>query len=263
MSQMKNHLSGLKAPSAAPSSSSAGYSRPDGGQRDEAYRELRRLLILQQIAPGSRLTEAEWAQRLSVNRSALREALVQLEVEGLIVRGPKAGSFVPHLTLDDEREVLIVRFALESTAIDLVCGAGLNTPEGLKRMQDACDLHQHLIDENYHLGSAEADWRFHESLVEAANNTRLAMAYRHAPLCLLHPHVRCGRAWALRSRKTVEEHAAILQTILAGDASKAKRLLRSHLFGYWEEDRKGQKETPGGTETGNGPSSATPSDIGS
>ena len=187
-----------------------------------------------------------------MNRSALREALVRLEAEGLVQRGPKSGSFVPHLTLDQIREVVIVRFALESTAIELICEEGRNTPESLKRMQDACNVFERLIDENYHLSVAEADWRFHESLVEAAGNKRLAMTYRHAPILLMQAHVRCGRAWAQRARKTGEEHSAILKAILAGDVSKAKKFLRSHLFGYWEEDRKSSDEAAGGAVAAGG-----------
>jgi DNA-binding GntR family transcriptional regulator len=222
------------------------YPPPDGWQRDEAYHELRRLLILQQIPPGSRLTESEWAQQLGVNRSALREALVRLEAESLVERGAKLGIFVPNLSQEDEREVLIVRFSLERTAIELICQAGQNTLKYLQRMQDACTLLEHLIDENYHLSSAEADWRFHEALIEAARNRRLAIAYRHAPVQLLHPHVCSGKAWAHRSRKTVAEHSAILSAILAGDVPKAKQLLRSHLFGSWEQDRESsQKAKPG------------------
>ena len=228
------------------------YPPPDRGQRDEAYHELRRLLILQQLAPGSRLTESEWARELGVNRSALREALVRLEAEGLVQRGPKLGSFVPKLTRADEREILIVRFSLERTAIELICDAGRNTPECLQRVQDACNLLEQLIDENYHLSSAEADWRFHEALIEAARNRRLAVAYRHAPVLLLHPSVRHGRAWAQRSRQTVADHSAILKAILAGDVSKAKQLLRSHLFGHWEEDRKSSDEAAGGAVAGGG-----------
>jgi len=214
------------------------YPPPEGGQRDAAYHELRRLLILQQVPAGSRLTESGWARRLGVNRSALREAFVRLEAEGLVERGAKPGYIVPDLTLDDEYEVLVVRFSLESTAIELVCQTGRNTPAGLKRMQNACNLLEHLIDENYHLSTVEADRRFHESLIEAAANRRLAVAYRHAPLPLLHPYVTRGAAWAWRSRRTVEEHAAILKAILAGNVSQAKGLLRTHLFRSWQEDRR-------------------------
>ena len=71
----------------------------NGSQREQAYHQLRELLILQQLTKGARLSESEWTDRLNVNRSALREAFVRLEAEGLIEAGPKSGYVVPALTL--------------------------------------------------------------------------------------------------------------------------------------------------------------------
>lgn len=203
-----------------------------GFQREAAYRKLRRLLILQQIPAGSRLTEAEWTGRLDVNRSALREAFVRLEAEGLLKIGAKSGYFVPELGADDVFDVLSVRLALEGAAIELICRAGLNTPEHLARMQDACDLFEHLVNEDYELSAAEADWRYHEELIEAAGNRRLAIAYRHAPLLMQHPHIAWGAEWVRQLRQNIGEHRAILKAILGGDVDEAKKLLRTHLLAY-------------------------------
>ncbi len=207
----------------------------DDSKRSLAYQQLRRLLILQQIVPGSRLIETEWALRLRVNRSALREALVRLEVEGLIVKGPSTGYSAPEITMHDIQEILIVRFALESSAIEIVCREGLNTPEHLIRMKQACDALEQFCREEYHLSEVEADWRFHEALVEASQNRRLAIAYNHAPLPILHPDITWGTQWAERVRLTISEHRAILDAILGDHVARAQTLLREHLTAYWED----------------------------
>ena len=207
-------------------------------KRDLAYHQLRRLLILQQIPAGSRLTESEWTLRLSVNRSALREAFARLEAEGLIGLGPKTGYVVPDLTLQDIYEVITVRFALESSAIEVLCQAGLNTPQHLRRMREACDLLERLVADDYQLSTVEADWRFHEALVEATGNRRLAIAYRHAPVTLFHPDTTCGPQWAERTRQTIQEHRAILAAILEGHVPRARELLRTHLMDAWEERKR-------------------------
>lgn len=208
---------------------------PEGHKRDVAYNQMRRLLILQQVPPGSRLTEAEWSQRLGVNRSALREAFARLQAEGLIQAGAKTGYVVPELRREDIFEVLWVRLALEGSAIEIICEASLNTPQRLERMQGACDLLEHLVDQEYHLSTVEADWRFHEALIEASGNRRLAIAYRHAPVPILHPDITWGATWVQRSQQTVREHRAILAAILQGDIAGAKALLRTHLVGPWEQ----------------------------
>ncbi len=69
----------------------------NGSLREQAYHRLRRLLILQQIPEGQRLRETEWAERLGVNRTALREAFARLEAEGFIELGAKTGYFIPVL----------------------------------------------------------------------------------------------------------------------------------------------------------------------
>jgi DNA-binding GntR family transcriptional regulator len=190
------------------------------------------------------LTEADWAQRLRVNRSALREAFARLHAEGLIEAGARTGYLVPELSRQDVFEVLSVRLALESSAIETICQAGLNTPQRLKRMQEACDLLEHLVDEEYHLSSVEADWRFHEALIAATGNRRLGIVYRHAPVPMITPVETWGAAWAQRSRLTVSEHRAILAAILDGDPDAAKGLLRSHLLGPWQGPEKPEPRRP-------------------
>jgi DNA-binding GntR family transcriptional regulator len=206
----------------------------NGGKREHAYQRLRRLLILQQIPPGSRLTEAEWAVRTGANRTALREAFARLEAEGLIQFGAKTGYVVPVITPEDIREVLDVRAALEGKAIELICRAGVNTADHLKRSVDSCSMMEQLVDDDYHVTTVEADRRFHEALIEAAGNRRLAIAYRHAPLMMVHPEITCGPEWTHRVRLTIQEHYAILEAIFRGDESGAQRLLRTHLYGNWE-----------------------------
>src|SRR4051812_4393484 len=90
-------------------------------QREQAYKALRRLLILQQIEPGQRLREPQWAERLQVHRSALREAFARLEAEGLVERGAQTGYFVPRLTAADLAEVMKLRLLFECLAIDEIC----------------------------------------------------------------------------------------------------------------------------------------------
>lgn len=205
----------------------------NASKREVAYERLRRILILQQVPEGVRLRESEWTRRLNVNRSALREAFARLEAEGLIVAGEKTGYFVPILVMEDIVEVVVVRIALEGAAIELICEAGLNTPEHLKPLQDACDLMERLINEDYHLSVAETDRRFHAAIIEASRNRRLAIAYQHAPLPIVHPDIVDGRQWASRVRQTHEEHSAILAAMLAGQVTEAKALLRAHLTSSW------------------------------
>ncbi|HPZ99992.1 MAG TPA: GntR family transcriptional regulator [Phycisphaerae bacterium] len=198
-------------------------------QRDQAYYRLRRLLILQQTPEGKRLREAEWAEKLGVNRTALREAFARLEAEGLIEKGPITGYFVPELTHAEILEICEVRVLLEGGAIERICRLGLNTLRVLKPLRQACDQLERLLEEAYYLGVAEADRRYHEALIQAAGNKRLSMLYERAPLPIIPPNIVSGAEWNATVRRTLEEHRGILDALLAGDKNTALETLRTHL----------------------------------
>jgi DNA-binding GntR family transcriptional regulator len=198
-------------------------------QREQAYQGLRRLLVLEQVPAGERLRETEWAERLNVNRAALREAFARLEAEGFIRKGAKTGYFVPDLGTQDILEIIEVRIMLEGGAIECIIREGHNTPRELKGMREACEQLERLVREEYLLGVAEADRRFHEALIEAACNKRLTMLYQRAPLPIIHPVILSGEQWKARVQKTLEEHRAVLTAVMEGNVSQAQQLLRIHL----------------------------------
>ena len=195
-------------------------------QRESAYRSLRRLLVLQQIEPGQRLREPQWAERLRVHRTALREAFARLEAEGMIVRGAQTGYFVPELTVADYAEIAKLRLALECLAIEEVCAAAA---PGLAAMEQACDEFARLTEGGYSLGAIEADRRFHEALIDAARMRRLSGLYQRAPLPLIHGDTEDPGCWREACLRTLDEHRKILAALAARDAAGAKRVLRAHL----------------------------------
>jgi DNA-binding GntR family transcriptional regulator len=201
--------------------------QPSVKQRDTAYQELRRLLILQQLPSGSRLRETQWAQRLGVNRMALREAFASLEAESLIQRGDKAGYWVPALTEDDIREIMEVRCCLECLAIERIVvsnGEGVLAP-----LLDTVKQLAYLIEGGFWLAITEADHRFHKTLIELSGNQRLVTIYQKAPLPMIHDRLIGTDRWPVQCQRILREHRAIHDAIHAGDAGQAKAILTEHL----------------------------------
>lgn len=196
-------------------------------QREQAYRALRRVLVLQQVEAGERLREPEWAERLGVHRSALREAFARLEAEGLIERGSQTGYFVPQLTPGDLGEITKLRLALESLAIDEICAQEVPAVDALAA---ACDAFEQFLSGGYPLGVIEADRRFHESLIDAARMRRLSALYHRAPLPLIHGHGEAEETWRRECERTLSEHRQIVAALAARDAERAKRRLTDHLM---------------------------------
>jgi len=203
--------------------------KSSASQRDQAYLSLQRLLILQKIPEGERLREPQWAAELGVNRTALREAFARLEAEGLIERGPATGYFVPRLTLSDIAEIMQLRIVLESLAIRVICGAKGALQKRLAPLKIACDQFERFTIDGYSLATIEADRRFHESLIEAAQMRRLSLLYYRAPLPVIHRQVTEENNWRQQCMRTLDEHRAIIRYLQARNASAAIRQIEVHL----------------------------------
>lgn len=197
--------------------------------RETAYRGLRRLLVLQKIQDGQRLREPEWAERLQVNRTALREAFARLEAEGLVEKGERAGYVVPTLTAEDLDEIHHVRLVLECAAIDLICASPARAKEAGKALLTFCEQFEAFAASRYSLGTGEADRRFHESLLDLAGNRRLALIYHRAPLPLIHSKLTTEATWAEQCRLTATEHREIAAAIGAREPRRARERLAAHL----------------------------------
>jgi DNA-binding GntR family transcriptional regulator len=198
-------------------------------QRERAYLRLREMLLLQQIPEGTRLRETHWAARLSVNRMALREALARLAGEGFITRGADTGYYVPLLTDEDVSEIRRTRLVIECGAIQELCAGDRVSARKMAPLREACADLGHFLQRGYLLGVVEADRRFHERLVEAAGNRRLASLYRRAPLPLIRTADERGERWAEVAQRTLEEHRAIVRALAAGNAAEAMQRLAGHL----------------------------------
>jgi DNA-binding GntR family transcriptional regulator len=202
---------------------------PNRSMRDLAYHGLRRLLVLQRIPEGQRLREPQWAEELGVNRTALREAFARLEAEGLIEKGERTGYFVPKLTRRDVDEIKFARVVLECAAIDLICADARSATRAAKALQAICDEFEAFSKSKYSLGTSEADRRFHETLMDAAGNRRLALLYHRAPLPLVRVQIATEERWFEQCRLTAAEHRAIAEAVADADSSRARQLLRDHL----------------------------------
>src|ERR1700761_6553624 len=88
---------------------------------DEVTDQLRDVILTGALQPGDRAGEAEISQRLRVSRGPVREALVRLEQEGLVVSEWHRGASVTDLSRVDVIELATLRGALEKLAIAGAC----------------------------------------------------------------------------------------------------------------------------------------------
>jgi GntR family transcriptional regulator of gluconate operon len=179
------------------------------------------------VAPGSRILETELAERLGVSRGPIREALRVLEVEGLVERRSRQGSFVSALREQDVEEIYSLRLAVESLAVR----------RAIERAdaQFEARLESHLEDVRIalrrgdHASVVEPDIAFHGEFYIAADHQRLLNVWQ----TLQGPLRRLVSLTASRGKqdykKTTQGHVAILSAVRQRDADATALALEQHL----------------------------------
>ncbi len=167
-------------------------------------RDLRHRITSGRWPLGSRISDKQVAAELEISRTPVREALLMLQSEGLVVTRPQSGTFVVDLTVNDIRQICQTRSILETGALRLAAaGVAGNLPRlGLILSRASVAL----ADRDY-AGCDELDCEFHEALVAGSGNAYLEKAYsalsdrlralRHR---LPHEHDRMARALAQHRR---------------------------------------------------------------
>lgn len=201
--------------------------------------QIRTLIGTGEVAPGARLpAERDLARQLGVSRPSLREALIALEVEGLLDVRVGSGIYVAQsdgraggALLEDASgpfEVIRARWMIEGECAALAAKHG--SPAQLRAMRRAhADLQKEA---KRHHNPLDADRRFHVRIAQATGNSALELVvqtlwdqrvgplYRALELKLEYPAM---------AAETTDEHEAVLDAILARDPAAARGAMRRHM----------------------------------
>lgn len=178
------------------------------------------------IGPGVVLDETSLAQRFEVSRTPVREAIRQLEAIGFVEARPHRGAVVPNFTPDRVDEMFLVMAELEGLCARM---AAENLNEDLAprlvALHAACRACAEADDVP---GYYEANAAFHELIYSLGGNEFLADVTRGVRK-RLQPFRRAQFSSAGRIHRSIEEHAAIVEAILARDGVAAAQLARDHI----------------------------------
>lgn len=195
--------------------------------RQRVEEVLREAVISGRLAPGRRLTERELTEMTGVSRTLIREALRQLESEGLITVIPNRGPVVRELTLAEAGDLYAIRAVLEGFAArKFVENADEAAVKRLAQVADAViaaykrgDLQQALETKN-HLYDVLFEGAGSETL-SSMLTTLHARIWRWRALGVTHP-----RRSAQRSKEAIRDLKAMVAAIRARDADAAERTTR-------------------------------------
>jgi len=194
--------------------------------RERIVERLRDAILAGDLPAQTRLREPDLAKRLAVSRTPLREAIRQLEAEGLLTTVPRVGAFVTAVTLQDLEETYAIRAVLEGLAARQA--AARVDPERAARLRALLDeLGQKTA--NYRI-CHEAAGRFHDAIFDLAGNRRLRAMYE-ALTRQVERLRRMSLAVGKRPDTSLREHRRIADAILRGQGAEAERRMRAHVEG--------------------------------
>jgi DNA-binding GntR family transcriptional regulator len=191
-----------------------------------AYRRLADAIRDGELAPGTRLREEDLAATLQMSRTPVREALRQLQAEGLLEQDAQRGMAVARLDHQMMTELYLMRDVLEGTAARLAARHASEAEVAVLR--DLVDVEAKLGKESRNL--ARHNQRFHEALYLAAHNRYLLKtlnALRDA-MALLGETTYAAPG---RAKTALAEHRAIVEAIASGDPAAAEAAARAHIQG--------------------------------
>ena len=193
---------------------------------EQAYFAIRNAITSGVLKPGERITERGLAGRLGVSPTPVREALRQLEQEGLVVRTPNRGVSVSDMPSASVAEMLLIQAALRGVAARLA--AEKITEEELAEVQAVLQESEEMLD----TGDAEtllalAD-RFHTIVNEASRN--MALLKFLDTIMAFDPIDRLQILKDREARTGFEEHKEIAAALAARDKERAEALMRSHVL---------------------------------
>jgi DNA-binding GntR family transcriptional regulator len=194
--------------------------------RQQVVRALHEAITTGTLKPGQRLVEKDLCELMGVSRPPVREALRQLESEGLVVSLPKRGPIVARLSDEDVAHIYQVRGALEALAAKLFAEqAGDAQVSALEKSLD--DLALAVKNDDID-GMIEAKDEFYSNLTEGSRNPLIASILHtmKARIKILH---RVSLSSKARTTETLREMDAIMAAIRTRDAEAAYRLSWVHI----------------------------------
>lgn len=201
----------------------AGTEKPLRGQ---VFDKIRSDILNGKYKRGEELVESSIGKELGISRTPVREAIRQLELEGLVQLVPNKGAFVTGISEKDVRDIYLIRARLEGLAARMA--AKNITPELLDAMEETVVLSEYHAKKEHYEQVCEMDSKFHKLLYKASGSRIL----EHT-LTDFHQYVQRVRMASImkkrRMEKSNDEHDAILTAIREHDEEKAELVATRHI----------------------------------
>lgn len=195
--------------------------------RGRVFNYIREGILSGRYGDNEELKENTIGNELGVSRTPVREALRQLELEGLVNIIPNKGAYVTGISAKDAHDIYVIRSYLEGLCARWACEN--ITEEQLNAIEEVIYLAEFHRKKGHYDQIVELDSKFHKLIYEACGSKIL-----EHELTVFHHYVERIRKITLsmgeRAQRSNEEHTAILNAIRERNGELAEKLAHEHII---------------------------------
>jgi DNA-binding GntR family transcriptional regulator len=204
--------------------SSLAVKRPPAA--DRVYTHVKDRVLDRTYEGGALLTEGELAEAVGVSRTPVREALLRLEVEGLIKLYPKKGALVLPVSAQEIADVVETRLLVEEHSARKAVPA---SPRLIARLEELLARQKQEAATGDYDAASVTDRCFHAEIVRDGGNEILSKLYDQLRDRQLRMGVAMMHSHPDRIAHTLVEHEELLNALRSGDADEAVAVVRRHV----------------------------------
>lgn len=194
--------------------------------REIAYETLKHAIITGQVPAGTRIVETDYADRLHISRTPLREALRKLERDGLVEYVLRRGVVVRAFTIADVEEIYTIRNALEMLTLPAIIQNA--TPADIQSLRGKLAVMDGLLDKNDIEGLSPLARDFHAQLTSISHLPRILRVIESQD-----EYIRRFSAVSIaketRRLAAHKEHYELVQCVQDKDLPRFEQLMRGHI----------------------------------
>jgi len=195
--------------------------------REKVSAYIRDEILSLRLAPGERIIENDLSEKLNISRGPIREALRELEKEGLVEYQRNRGCIVRRLSVEDAAEIFYIRSSLEAASVRYC--QGQFPQETLSKMEEIVDQLQQIRPDmqNPSLAFVELDQQFHACIASACGLKRLFQAWdMFSPMNIVLFLTESRADFVLEMQYS--RHSHILETMRKGDVEEICQSIHEH-----------------------------------
>lgn len=200
--------------------------RRKGPNMDQAYQYILNKILSYELLPGSPISDSILAEELGMSRAPVRDAIFKLTSEGLI-ENINGKTSISNITLEDIREILEVRNAIETRAAQLIIEHGGLTSQQQAELSQVFQNLQNTVDSNKFSEHYKHDDLFHLTIIRFSKNRRFTEISDRM-------HLQMTRArWLnvvlpIRKYDAAKEHQEIYDAMVANDFTRSMSAIELH-----------------------------------